>query len=211
MIRVLVLADSAVVRTGLQAMLRSDRRFEPLPEHVALAGLSWLSVTSSSLHDVVLAEVEAKRLPSLASLPDGAGQLPLVLLVDDLNRSELLRAIRAGVRAVLPRVAEPTEIFAAIEAAFNGLTVFGPDELNLLLPVAGSAVEQNFVLEALSARELQVLTLMAEGLPNKNIADRLNISEHTVKFHVSSVLSKLSASSRTEAVTKGLKDGLVVI
>ncbi len=123
-----------------------------------------------------------------------------------------MRALHAGARAVLPRDAQPAEVSAAIEAAAAGLTAFGPDELDLLLPAANSfEIEHEPALEALSERETEVLALMAQGLANKNIADRLNISEHTVKFHVSSILSKLGASSRTEAVTKGLRDGLLVI
>ncbi len=123
-----------------------------------------------------------------------------------------MRALHAGARAVLPRDAQPAEVSAAIEAAAAGLTALGPDELDLLLPAANSSeIEHEPALEALSAREVEVLALMAQGLANKNIADRLNISDHTVKFHVSSILSKLGASSRTEAVTKGLRDGLLVI
>jgi DNA-binding NarL/FixJ family response regulator len=167
---------------------------------------------SGSQPDVVLAEIATKRLPSLAAVIDDGGTLPLVLLIDDVTRSELVRALHLGARAVLPLDAQPVEIVAAIEAAAAGLTAFGPDELDLLLPAASSTdPERETALEALSAREIEVLALMAQGLANKNIADRLNISEHTVKFHVSSILSKLAASSRTEAVTKGLRDGLLVI
>ena len=136
----------------------------------------------------------------------------ILVLIDDVSRGELLRALYRGVRAVLPRDANPGEIFAAIEAAAAGLTVLGDDELNLVLPVPSEsegAPEQT--LEALTAREIEVLVLMAQGLANKSLADRLAISEHTVKFHVSSIHSKLGASSRTEAVTRGLKDGLLVI
>jgi DNA-binding NarL/FixJ family response regulator len=207
MIRVLVLADSAVVRAGLQAMLREDGRFDPVRGDVPLADLTRLSL----LPDVVLVEIAGKRLPSLAQPVDGASP-PLVLLIDDVSRNDLMRALHAGARAVLPRDAQPAEVSAAIEAAAAGLTAFGPDELDLLLPAANSfEIEHEPALEALSARETEVLALMAQGLANKNIADRLNISEHTVKFHVSSILSKLGASSRTEAVTKGLRDGLLVI
>ena len=118
----------------------------------------------------------------------------------------------SGARAVLPRDAKPIEIFAAIEAAAVGLTAFGPEELNLVLPAVNSAeIDPEPALEAWTAREIEVLALMAHGLANKEVADRLRISEHTVKFHVSSILSKLGASSRTEAVTTGLRDGLLVI
>ena len=213
MIRVLVLANSAVVRAGLQAMLREDGRFDPVRGDIALTDLTRLSLLKSgSQTDVVLAEIAGERLPSLPIDDGDGGSLPLVLLIDDVNRKELVRALHAGARAVLPRDAQPVEIFIAIEAAAAGLTAFGPDELDLLLPAASSIEPENeTAFEALSAREIEVLALMSQGLANKNIADRLNISEHTVKFHVSSILSKLAASSRTEAVTKGLRDGLLVI
>jgi two-component system, NarL family, response regulator YdfI len=213
MIRVLVLADSAVVRAGLEAMLRESGRFDPVRGNTPLANLARLPLLRSGPEpDVVLAEIAVKSLLSLTLPVDDAGSPPLVLLMDDASRSELMRALHVGARALLPRDAQPSEIFAAIEAAAAGLTSFGPDELDLLLPAANSIEhEHEPALEALSAREVEVLALMAQGLANKNIADRLAISEHTVKFHVSSILSKLAASSRTEAVTKGLRDGLLVI
>jgi DNA-binding NarL/FixJ family response regulator len=188
-----------------------DGRFDPVRGDIALPDLTRLSLLKSGTQpDVVLAEIAGERLSSLP-IDDGE-TLPLVLLIDEVSRRELVRALHAGARAVLPRDAQPVEIFAAIEAAAAGLTALGPEELDLLLPAAGSSEpERETALEALSAREVEVLALMAQGLANKNIADRLTISEHTVKFHVSSILSKLSASSRTEAVTRGLKDGLLII
>jgi two-component system, NarL family, response regulator YdfI len=211
MIRVLVLANSAVVRAGLQAMLREDLRFDPVAGDFPITQLQRMAFEKPA-PDVVLAEIAGKRLSSLSPAPDSAESIPLVLLIDDVNRSELLRAIHMGARAVLSRTARPAEIFAAIEAAAAGLTAFGPDELDLLLPATnGVEPEDEIALEALSGREIEVLALMAQGLPNKSIANRLNISEHTAKFHVSSILSKLGASSRTDAVTRGLKAGLLVI
>jgi DNA-binding NarL/FixJ family response regulator len=194
-------------------MLREDGRFDPIKGDLSLTELTRLPMPGSrSEPDVVLAEIADTRLLSLAPLIGHAERLPLVLLVENVSRSELLRALQAGARALLPRTAQPAEIFAAIEVVVAGLTAFGQDELDLLLPhLNGPEQEPEPAVEALSAREVQVLALMAHGLANKNIADRLNISEHTVKFHVSSILSKLAASSRTEAVTKGLKGGLLVI
>jgi len=213
MIRVLVLADSAVVRAGLLAMLHEDGSFDPVPGDFPLTQLlRTTSQISGAKLDVVLAEITGKRLSSLSVAADGSVILPLVLLIDDVTRSELVRAVRLGARAVLPRTAQPDEICAAIEAAAAGLTAFGPDEIDLLIPAAnGVEPEYETTLETLTEREVEVLALMAQGLANKNIADRLNISEHTVKFHVSSILSKLAASSRTDAVTKGIRAGLLVI
>lgn len=213
MIRVLVLADSAVVRAGLQAMLRVDGRFDPVPGDFPLTQLLRMKPPKSgAIPDVVLAEITGKRLASLPPATNGLEPVPLVLLIDDLTRGELLRALHIGAHALLPRTANPAEILAAIAAAAAGLITFSQDELERLLPaINGTEPEQEAALEALSAREIEILALMAQGLANRSIADRLNISEHTVKFHVSSILAKLAASSRTDAVTKGLRAGLLVI
>lgn len=214
MIRVLVVSGSAIARAGLEAMLRDDERFEPIQRSLGIADLPRLRLASSGDPvDVILAEISNKdSIASLTSRDDDVGSPPIVLLADDVTRSELLRSLSSGVRAVLPRDATPGEVFVAIEAAVVGLTAISPENLELLLPAVNAVRrEDEPALEALSTREAEVLALMAQGLANKNIADRLRISEHTVKFHVSSILAKLGAASRTEAVTRGLKDGLLVI
>ena len=115
-----------------------------------------------------------------------------------------------GVRAVLPSDASAAEILAAIEAAAAGLAVIDPRDLEALLsaaapqPVAESATP-------LTARELEVLRMLAEGVANKTIAWKLSISEHTVKFHVAQILAKLNAGTRTEAVTVGIRKGLILL
>ncbi|HXZ31954.1 MAG TPA: response regulator transcription factor [Terriglobales bacterium] len=215
MIRVLAVADSAVVRAGLEAMLRESGRFEPIQANIPLRQL--LALQSHCPADVVLAEVED---PSSLSLVvnnvvknnDDQPNPPLVLLIDDVSRGELVRAFQIGVRGLLPRDAQAAEIFAAIEGAAAGLTVLASDEFDLLVPARSRTTDEyQTPIEQLSPRELEVLGLMSQGLANKNIADRLAVSEHTVKFHVSSILSKLAASSRTEAVTIGLREGLLII
>jgi DNA-binding NarL/FixJ family response regulator len=134
------------------------------------------------------------------------------LLADELGRTELHRALHSGVRAVLGRDASSTELVAAIEAAAAGLTALGSDELDALLPpLAESSTEEFLTGESLSSREMEVLTMLAEGMTNREIASRLEISEHTVKFHVSSILGKLGATSRGEAVARGVREGLIWI
>ncbi|MDE3137229.1 MAG: response regulator transcription factor [Acidobacteriota bacterium] len=215
MMRVLVVADSDVVRAGLEAMLRDNGRFQPVSRDAGFDSFAQVALLSAGSHpDVVLAEVSEKRsLSSYLGPSIEAGGLPLVLLVDDASRNELLRAFAAGARAVLRRDATPHEIFAALEAAAAGLAAIDAEHLHLLLPAANAAGldDEEPALDALSPRESEVLALLAQGLPNKIIADRLGISGHTVKFHVSTILSKLGASSRTEAVAKGFKDGLLVL
>jgi DNA-binding NarL/FixJ family response regulator len=210
MIRVLTVADSFVVRAGLQAMVRGDRRFHPLDTQLGVMGLPRLVLSDLEAAVVLVQLAESQRLPALTHPSQTAA--PLVVLAEDMSRKELLRVLDMGVRAVLRCDAPPVQLLAAIEAAAAGLACIDPDHLPWLLRSTGRFEnEEEFELDPLSGREIEVLALMAQGLANKNIADRLRISEHTVKFHVSSILSKLRAASRTEAVMKGLRDGMVVL
>jgi DNA-binding NarL/FixJ family response regulator len=147
----------------------------------------------------------------LLALPESAGTLAVVLLTADPQAGWVPEALRSGVRAVLRLDVSATEIVAAIEAAAAGLAVLDPQDLQALLPAASSdrLPAEGAPLEALTPREIEVLRMMAEGFGNKIIAGRLGISEHTAKFHVASVMGKLGAASRTEAVTTGIRRGLV--
>jgi DNA-binding NarL/FixJ family response regulator len=118
-----------------------------------------------------------------------------------------------GVQAILPRSATAEEIVPTVVAAAAGLVVLHPDIFDSLLPVLPSTARTlpTSPLQALTPREIEVLGMLAEGLGNKAIAGRLSISEHTVKFHVSSIFTKLNASSRTEAVTLGARQGLIML
>ncbi len=222
MIRVLVLAGSAVTRAGLESMLRANPDVEVVGceastpsarQRITRRQLA-LEQIKNTRPDVVLVEaggadgvITAARL-----LANDAGP-GLVLLSGDLTRAQMVRVLQGGVRSILPCDATASEISAAIEAVAAGLTAFHADDLDLLLPAhpAATSEAEGFPGEPLTEREIEVLGMMAEGLGNKIIAARLNISEHTVKFHVSSILAKLGAGSRTEAVTRGVREGLIMI
>jgi NarL family two-component system response regulator YdfI len=144
-----------------------------------------------------------------------AAGVPVILLVDNPGR-RISEALPAGVRAVLPRNITSTEIAAAIEAVAAGLYVFHPadiDSIPTLRPGQSETVPElgEPIVEHLTPREIEVLQLLSAGLGNKEIATRLNISEHTAKFHVASIMGKLGAATRTEAVTLGIRHGLVMI
>jgi DNA-binding NarL/FixJ family response regulator len=153
--------------------------------------------------DVIVADAEARRPHTMADAP------PIVLLADDLSRAELRRELNSGVRALLPRDAGDVELAAAIEAVVAGLTVLTPEAMDALLPPASDPASE--FSEPLTPRESEVLALLSQGAANREIAKKLGISEHTVKFHVSSVLAKLGASTRTEAVARGMREGLIII
>lgn len=204
MIRLLIAAPSAVVRTGLEALAASS------PELQVVGSLPDLSGADGLDPDVVLAALLVDEIPPSNS----AGLPPLVLLTHDSQPVWTLEALRLGVRALLPRDVSPAEILAAVEAAANGLAVLDPQHLDALLSSAAppaAQAEAEVGASALTARELEVLRMMAEGAANKIIAWKLGISEHTVKFHVASILARLGASSRTEAVTIGSRKGFVLV
>lgn len=134
-----------------------------------------------------------------------------VLIADEIGRRELIAALHSGVLAVLPSGCGAEELIAAIEAAAAGLAAFTPEQLEMLLPSAIADELEDSVNEALTPRESEVLELLAQGLSNKAIATTLHVSEHTVKFHVSSIIAKLGVAGRTEAVTRGLRDGLILL
>jgi len=200
-IRVLIAARSAVVRAGLEALLASSPGISVAGSDPDLAGLEALRP------DVVLAAFRPEELPAPA---DGRTSA-VVLLTSEAQPVWTAEAVRVGVRALLPRDAGAAEILAAVEAAANGMAVLDPRELETLLAGATVAAPATGETPTLTGRELEVLRMMAEGAANKTIAWKLNISEHTAKFHVASILTKLNASTRTEAVTVGIRRGLILL
>jgi DNA-binding NarL/FixJ family response regulator len=120
-----------------------------------------------------------------------------------LTSNSSLDLIRAGAHGVLPLAASADQIEKAIEAAAAGLGIFVPHHLD--------TAAANRMSSALTGRETEVLRMIAEGLANKEIAWRLGISEHTVKFHVSALLGKLGAGSRAEAIGAGIRQGVIML
>ncbi|HTI55089.1 MAG TPA: response regulator transcription factor [Verrucomicrobiae bacterium] len=209
MTTVLVAAARASARARLEAVVAGSRalRLVSGPPEVPLARR--LQVLRP---DVVLIDLDGGRLDTaLAGLPEPA-TAALVVLADAPRRVRADLAVERGlVRAVLPRDATSGEILAAVDAVVAGLVVLHPDVLANTRREAQPARGAADPAQPLTAREIEVLGMLAEGLGNKTIASRLGISTHTAKFHVASILAKLGAGSRTEAVTIGMRRGLVVI
>jgi two-component system, NarL family, response regulator YdfI len=213
--RVLVAADSAIARAGLESILLSHPDFTL----VGSTGTQAFSVSEqieTYAPDVVLLdwdrpedETISEQLLALGIEPEE--RIAIAILTDSLTWTS--EALRLGVRAILPRSATASEIIAAVAAAATGLVVLHPDAVETLLSIipATARTLPTSPLQALTPREIEVLGMLAEGMGNKTIARRLNISEHTVKFHVASIFSKLNASSRTEAVTLGARLGLIML
>lgn len=144
----------------------------------------------------------------------------MVVLVEGVEGPRAREVLRRGARAVLPGESTAEEIVAAVLAASAGLVALRPEAIEALVggqprglpsPSTRLGTAGGLHEEALTPREHEVIAMLAEGLGNKEIAWRLRISEHTVKFHVASILSKLGAASRTEAVALGVRRGLIML
>jgi DNA-binding NarL/FixJ family response regulator len=193
--RVMIISASPLARVGLAALL-SDftdcevigeaASFEDLPDDlpdVLLWDLSW-GVDFGTLHVSV----------------------PIVALIAD--EADVGEVRRAGISGILSTDSSPEQIHAAMLAVMQDLVVADPVFVPALTPPEG---EVESLKAPLTPREQEVLRLLAEGLPNKNIALQLGVSEHTVKFHINAIFSKLGVQSRTEAVVKAMKLGLIVV
>ena len=210
MIRVLVKASSPMTKAGLEGLLRPYSALRLVED----PSMDVRGVESELPADVLLVEADTLSDPTAREALDWASVgAAAVLLVRNPASEPVAEALRAGVRAVLPSGIDGPEIAAAIEAAAAGLTVLDPTGLNLLLRAPGALRRgtSETLVEPLTQRELEVLELVAAGLGNKEVASRLEISEHTVKFHVASIMGKLGAGSRTEAVTLAIRQGLIMI
>jgi DNA-binding NarL/FixJ family response regulator len=203
-IRVAVAARSSVVRAGLEAIVRSSASLE-LANALDLALVSSVDIQA----DVVLLDIGDAIADRIAALAREIA-LPIVLLVE-AEDAAVSSALKSGIRGMVRADASAGEIEGAIQAVHAGLVAVSPGLLGAIVPLSPNHGDAAELEEPLSDREREVLDAMVEGLSNKLIAHRLGISEHTVKTHVASILAKLGVSSRTEAVSRAIRLGLVML
>ena len=239
-LRVFILAEDPLVRAGLAGLLSQpvdDRPGLVLvgqgPGFEELAAGMALFKPDVALWDLGMDPVTARS--HLEGLP--ISPVPLVLLAPASIRPDpglFLRSPGPGHASVrspagmglVNRQASAASLASALQAAAEGLVVLDPvfawsgnpaglprasGTKSFAASEAGQTEEDFSMIEPLTPREVEVLQLMAEGLPNKSIAQRLGISAHTIKYHVNAILSKLGAQSRTEAVTRAARAGLMVL
>jgi NarL family two-component system response regulator YdfI len=213
-LRAVVASSLAVAAAGLETLLRAHPEIEII---VSSSGDTQLeNVVRSTDPDVLILDVDEYELANgqiwdfISSL---AAVMPILAVTASPSPAWIFRALQAGVRGFLPPGISGDELAAAVQALASGLVVFTPEFSEIMLPPPSQVNADEIVApaEPLTPREQEVLAMVAEGLLNKEIADRLRISEHTVKFHISSIMGKLGASSRTEAVARGFRRGLVFL
>ena len=205
--RIAVAAPSAVRRARLESVIRSQPELQLAGSFGAVSSLA--SFARSNEVDVLVVDADTVRDLLLEPRSEAA----IVLLTEVTDARSISRLLRSGVRAILSRESDPGQVLSGIYAAYDGMVLLSTPTAESLAAVYGDrSLELDVELsEEITSRESEVLRMLAEGLVNKDIATRLGISEHTIKFHISSILDKLGASTRTEAVTLGIRLGLIPI
>jgi len=201
-LRVAVLSSSFGWSEELVALLREASAIESVGAAATIAELGRLTPAP----DVVIVDAQLSEM-----LVDGfSPAMPRVMLSDARERD---MPLLAGGVAILERNPSAAHLLAALQAAAGGLIALSPRHAERLMdpPVEPVTHDKAQWIQPLTPRELQILRMLADGSPNKSIAADLQISEHTAKFHVSQILAKLGAESRTEAVAIGIRHGLVMV
>ncbi|HLJ88793.1 MAG TPA: response regulator transcription factor [Candidatus Angelobacter sp.] len=207
--RVHAIAASSARRAELAEMVS-----EAFPSKITSSSAATLESAIQSGAEIVLIDAEGPSAAEAAiriaeGLPGGTGA---VILIDHPGTRWIARALAAEVNAILSRDISADDLQLAFMAANAGFLLLHPTSAASLMSQAPKDLpDDSLEIEHLTGREQEVLRLLSGGLGNKEIAGQLNISEHTVKFHISSILGKLHATSRTEAVSQGIKRGLIPI
>lgn len=216
--RVLVVAGGSARRAHLAGVISR-----------ALRGVNVISDSqisperfAASKSNILVADLDtpASAVAMVNFLQDAPAGTGSVALIDDPDPAWVRSALKASIHAVIGRDADIEDMQLALQAADAGFVLLHPTSVHGLLQnnsiaeiddISGEGITHENMFEDLTARESEVLRLVSMGLGNKEIAVRLEISEHTAKFHISSILSKLHAGSRTEAVSLGIRKGLIPI
>ncbi len=208
-IRILVADDHPMLREGLVAVLGTQPDFDVVGE--AADGTEVARLAQTLLPDVILLDLEMPGMDGVAALEklreNGSGARTIVFTAYDTDE-RILGPLRAGARGYLLKGASRAELFDAVRTIHSGGSLLQPVVTGRLLDHMRHERDAPEP-DPLTPRELEVLALLARGLPNKEIANSLYIGERTVKFHVSSILAKLDAGNRTEATRIAISRGLI--
>jgi two-component system, NarL family, response regulator LiaR len=213
MIRILLVDDHPIVREGLRALLETQSDFAVVAE--CANGEEALRLAATLRPDMLLLDLEMPVLDGVETMRRlrQASYAPRVIVFTAFDNDErIIHAIQNGANGYLLKEAPRDEIFKAIRVTMEGGSLLQPIIASKLLRHVELQRGANHIpVEELTERELEVLRLLAQGMPNKEIASHLVISERTAKFHVSSIMGKLGATNRTEAVALAAQRGLITL
>ena len=210
MLRILIADDQELVRAGLRMILEAQGDLEVVAE--ASDGLEAIAAAERTDPDVILMDIRMPNLDGVEATRRLEGRRVLILTTFDLDEY-VVEALRAGASGFLLKDAPPAELVRAVRVVATGDALLSPSVTRQLLdrvvPRLGATQPAPAVLESLTDRERDVLRLVAQGLSNAEIAERLVVSEATVKTHVSHILEKLDLRDRVQAVVVAYESGLV--
>ncbi len=220
MVRILLADDHPIVREGLRTLLETQPDFEVIAE--CANGEEAVHMVTRLHPDVLLLDLEMPVMDGVETIRRLSQQpnMPRIIVFTAFDDDErIIHAIQAGANGYLLKDAPREEIFKAIHVAMSGGSLLQPVVASKLLHHVGQQQQRGIPIrtslpmqvEELTERELEVLRLLAQGMPNKEIATHLIISERTAKFHVSSIMGKLGATNRTEAVSLAVQRGLITL
>lgn len=208
-IRVLIVDDHALVRKGIHALLVETPGFEVVGE--AGTGQDAVVRAEELRPDVVLMDLLMPGMDGIEAtrrISSGQSQTRILVLTSYAADSNVFPAIKAGALGYLLKDSSPDELVRAIRQVHRGEPSLDPAIARKLMQEIAQPAERQPAPEALTGREMQVLGLIAQGLSNRAIADRIMVSEPTVRTHVSRILAKLHLASRTQAALYAVREGL---
>jgi DNA-binding NarL/FixJ family response regulator len=211
LIKVAVISPAIATRAGLRTLLGETEQIKIVAEG---ASLDEITVDSGEIDVIVWAPTSPVDQSRLAATFDKMGEdasTALLCVHDDVRLIEDLAQLPIKSWGVLDTEATQAELITGIQALSEGLSLVDPLWLRQVLKKRFHAGVDEDVMEPLTTRETEILQLLANGLTNKQIASRLKISTHTVKFHISAIYTKLGTTNRVETVNAGLKKGLIVL
>jgi NarL family two-component system response regulator YdfI len=211
LIRVAVISPAIAIRAGLRILLGETEQIDVVAEAASLEEITG----DASMIDVMVwapaSPVDPSRLAIAFNKLGEDASVALLCVYDDAQIAEDLARLPTRAWGVLDSEATQAELIAGVQALSEGLSLVNPSWLRQQLKKRAYSEADDEVVEALTTRETEILQLLALGMTNKQIAARLKISAHTVKFHISAVYTKLGTTNRVETVNLGLKKGLIVL
>ncbi len=211
-VRVAVVDDQVLFRTGLARLLNEDPRVEIVAE--ASDGLEAIEVVAAKRPDVVLMDIKMPRLDGVEATRRIVSEYPgthVLILTTFEADSYVIQSLKAGASGYVLKDAQPEAIVSSIFAVMSGERVMASAVANRVLDMLTGAATPKEFYDGLTAREIEILKLIASGMANKQIAYRLKISEKTVRNHVSNMYEKLEIYDRAQAVLYAVRKGLIEV